>query len=229
VNTAAERFDERLTTRPGPRVVHEDELLRHPVYTRVVHWTVAVLFILALLSGFALYTPWLFRWLTPIFGGGAMTRLLHPWFSLGFVVLFGLQFLNWLRLMTWTDDDRRWMRRLPKYITNEETSEPDYVGFFNGGQKLYFWAIAGSAIVFLVSGIPMWFPATFGRLIAAIGYVVHDITAVIMLVGFIVHVYEASVVAPGTFRSMIRGTVQKRWARTHHPAWYRGETGREHE
>jgi formate dehydrogenase subunit gamma len=228
VSTAAEPFEERL--HPGPHrdrtVVHEDELLRHPVYARVLHWTVAVLFILALLSGFALYTPWLFRWLTPIFGGGAMTRLLHPWFSLGFVVLFGLQFWNWRRLMTWTDDDRRWMRRLRKYITNEETSEPEYVGFFNAGQKLYFWAIAGSAIIFLVSGIFMWFPATFGRLIAAIGYVVHDISAVVMLVGFTVHVYEASVVAPGTFRSMIRGTVQKRWAKTHHPAWYRRETGR---
>ncbi len=38
-----------------------------------------------------------FRALTPLFGGGAMTRLLHPWFSLGFVVVFALQFLNWLR------------------------------------------------------------------------------------------------------------------------------------
>jgi formate dehydrogenase subunit gamma len=232
VSTAANRFEERPEVRPaanrGPRVVREDELLRHPVYVRFLHWNVAAFFILALLSGFAIYTPWLFRWLTPLFGGGAMTRLLHPWFSLAFVVLFALQFLNWLPPMMWTADDRRWMRRLREYITNSETSEPDYVAFFNAGQKLYFWAIAGSAIVFLISGIPMWFPATFGRRIAALGYVLHDIAAVIMLVGFIVHVYEAAVVAPGTFRSMIRGTVEKRWARTHHPAWYRRETGRDH-
>ena len=48
----------------------------------------AIFFVLALLSGFAIYSPWLFRWLTPLFGGGPMTRLLHPWFSLGFVVAF---------------------------------------------------------------------------------------------------------------------------------------------
>ena len=46
-----------------------------------------------------------FAALTPLFGGGPMTRLLHPWFSLGFVVFFALQVLNWLAPMTWTPDD----------------------------------------------------------------------------------------------------------------------------
>ena len=35
----------------GRTVVHEGELLRHPVYTRVLHWGVAIFFVLALLSG----------------------------------------------------------------------------------------------------------------------------------------------------------------------------------
>src|SRR5439155_685475 len=89
-------------------VVHENELLRHSVYTRVLHWTVAAFFVLALLSGFAIYTPWLYRWLTPLFGGGPQTRLLHPWFSLGFVLVFTLQVLNWLRPMTRGTVDQRW-------------------------------------------------------------------------------------------------------------------------
>jgi len=61
---AVERFDEdarRLAAAHGRTVVHSGELLRHPVYTRLVHWTSAAFFILALLSGFAIYTPWLFR------------------------------------------------------------------------------------------------------------------------------------------------------------------------
>src|SRR5262249_49422944 len=137
-------------------------LLRHPVYTRCVHWGAAAFFVLALLSGFAIYTPWLFRLLTPIFGGGPMTRLLHPWFSLGFVALFALQTLNWIQPMTWTGDDSRWLRQLKEYVTNAHALEPEYVDFFNAGQKLYFWTIVASAIIFLVSGIPMWFPRTFG-------------------------------------------------------------------
>jgi len=208
-------------------VVHDNELLRHPVYTRVLHWSVAIFFVLALLSGLAIYTPWLFHPLTALFGGGPTTRLLHPWFSLGFVVAFALQILNWLEPMTWTADDRRWLKRLKEYVTNADTVEPEYVGFFNAGQKLYFWAIVASAIVFLLSGIPMWFPRTFGRAIVAISYVLHDLAALVMLVGFIVHVYEGTAAQPGTFQSMTRGTVEKRWAWTHHPAWYARVTGRD--
>lgn len=211
----------------GRTVVRENELLRHPVYTRVLHWGVAIFFILALLSGFAIYSPWLYRALTPLFGGGPMTRLLHPWFSLGFVVFFALQFLNWLAPMAWTAADRQWMRNIRTYVTNAEPVEPEYVDFFNGGQKLYFWAIVASAVVFLISGFPLWFPQSFGRVVVAIAYVLHDIASLVMLVGFVIHVYEATAAQPGTFHSMTRGTVEKRWAWTHHPAWYRRVTGRD--
>jgi formate dehydrogenase subunit gamma len=228
MNTAIERFDESARRRVGAygrTVVRTGEMVRHPVYTRVLHWSVAVFFILALLSGFAIYSPWLYHWLTPLFGGGANTRLLHPWFSIGFVALFALQFLNWLEPMTWNADDRRWTRRIREYVTNADGREPDYVDFFNAGQKLYFWAIAISAIVFLISGIPMWFPKTFGRPTVDIGYVLHDIAALVMLVGFIVHLYEGTAAQPGTFQAMTRGTVDERWASTHHPAWYRRASG----
>jgi formate dehydrogenase subunit gamma len=208
-------------------VVHDGELLRHPASTRVIHWAVAIFFVLALLSGFAIYTPWLYRWLAPLFGGGPTARVLHPWFSLGFVVAFAVQVVNWLQPMTWTRDDRRWMGHLKEYVANTSAVEPEYVDFFNGGQKVYFWAIVASAAIFLVSGVPLWFPQTFGRTVTAIGYVLHDIAALVMLVGFIVHIYEATAAQPGTFQSMTRGTVSKRWAWTHHPAWYRRATGRD--
>jgi formate dehydrogenase subunit gamma len=229
VSTAIERFDERARARVGEHartIVHEGEMLRHPAYTRILHWGVAVFFVPALLSGFAIYSPWLYRWLTPLFGGGPMTRLLHPWFSLGFVAVFALQVLNWLQPMSWTADDSRWIRRLKKYISNSEKVEPDYVDFFNGGQKLYFWAIVASAAVFLISGFPLWFPHAFGRPVVALAYVLHDLAALVMLVGFIVHIYESTAALPGTFHAMTRGTVEKRWAWTHHPAWYRRATGR---
>ncbi len=204
---------------------HRGELLRHPVSTRWLHWGVALFFVLSLLSGFAIYSPWLYRLLTPLFGGGPTTRMLHPWFSLAFVVVFALQLLNWWRPMAWTADDTRWLRRLRRYVTHADKTEPAYVDFFNGGQKLYFWAIAASAVLFVVSGVPMWWPAVFGRTAVIISYVVHDLAAVAMLAGFIVHIYEATAAQPGTFRSMMRGTVDERWAATHHPAWHRRATG----
>ena len=59
MSTSIEQFDERMrrkADRVGTTTVHRGELLRHPVYTRVLHWLVAIAFILSLLSGFALYT-----------------------------------------------------------------------------------------------------------------------------------------------------------------------------
>jgi len=230
MNTDAARLDQaarRRVSAHGKTTVYENELLRHPVYTRVVHWSSAMFFVLALLSGFAIYSPWLFHWLTPMFGGGPLTRLLHPWFSLGFVAAFALQILNWSAPMAWTRDDRKWLKQMKAYVTNAEPLEPEYVGFFNAGQKLYFWAIVVSAALFLITGIPMWFPDTFGRLAVNLSYVLHDLAALVMLAGFIVHIYEGTAQQPGTFQAMTRGTVEKRWAWTHHPAWYRAVTGRD--
>lgn len=230
VPASVERFDEdarREAGRHGRTVVHRGELLRHPVYTRVLHWSVAIFFVLSLLSGFGIYSPWLFRWLTPLFGGGPMTRFLHPWFGLAFDLAFLFQFVNWLAPMVWTKADSRWMRRVRQYVSNEEKVEPEDVGFFNGGQKLYFWAIVVSGVLFLVTGLLLWFDDAAPRWLVALSYVVHDIAALLMLAGFIVHVYEGTAAQPGTFRAMTDGTVTDAWAWTHHPAWYAQVTGRD--
>lgn len=200
------------------------ELPRYRLRTRALHWSAAAFFIGGLLSGFGIYSPWLFHWIAPLFAGGAAMRLLHPWLGLGFVLVFAGQVLNWRRLMAWTPYDTRWLRRLGRYITNADRHEPEYVGFFNAGQKLYFWTIVASSCVFLASGIPLWFPRPFGRAAVAIGYITHDVAGLVMLVGFVVHVYEATAAVPGTFQAMIRGTVNERWALTQHPAWFRRVT-----
>jgi formate dehydrogenase subunit gamma len=229
VSTSVERFDDkarRKFSRHGQTVVHRGELLRHPVYTRVLHWTVAISFILSLLSGFAIYSPWLFRWLTPLFGGGAMTRFLHPWFGLFFDIAFLFQFLNWFAPMHWTSADKRWVREAKAYVTNKEALAPEDTGFFNGGQKLYFWIIAISALIFLITGVLLWFDDAVARWVVAVSYVLHDLAALAMLGGFIIHIYEGTAAQPGTFQAMTDGTVTKEWAWTHHPGWYAEVTGR---
>ena len=88
MGTAVERFDDKARETfesVGRTEVFPGELLRHKVYTRFLHWMVALFFFLALFSGFGIYLPWLFRWFTPIFGGGALSRVMHPWFGLAFV------------------------------------------------------------------------------------------------------------------------------------------------
>ena len=230
MSSSVERFDEkarRTFSRHGQTVVHRGELLRHPVYTRVLHWTVALSFVLSLLSGFAIYSPWLYRWLTPLFGGGPMTRFLHPWFGLVFTIAFFFQFLNWFAPMHWKPADSRWMRRIRGYVSNKEKVEPKDVGFFNAGQKLYFWTIALTAVLFLITGLLLWFDHVVPRWLVAVSYVIHDLSALVMLAGFIIHIYEGTAAQPGTFQSMTDGTVTREWAWTHHPAWYEEVTGRD--
>ena len=230
MTTSAKELDEsahREFARYGRTRVYRGELLRHPAYTRFLHWAVAIFFVLSLLTGFAIYSPWLFHWIAPLFGGGPRTRALHPWFGLVFEVAFFFQFLNWVGPMAWGEADRRWMKRVRAYATNEEKLEAEDVGFFNGGQKLYFWAIVVSGILFLITGVLMWFDNLSPRWVVAASYVIHDIAALVMLAGFIIHVYEGTAQQPGTFNSMVDGTVTESWAWTHHPAWYRTVTGRD--
>jgi len=229
MSTKTEQFDRRARgefARIGKTRVYRGELLRHPVYTRFLHWSVAIFFILSLLTGFAIYSPWLFHFLTPLFGGGARTRALHPWFGLIFEVFFLFQFVNWFGPMAWTAADRRWVKRLRAYVTNKKALEEEDVGFFNGGQKLYFWSIAISGVLFLITGLPLWFDDTVPGWIVAVSYVIHDLAALLMLAGFIIHIYEGTAHQPGTFGSMINGTVTEKWAWTHHPAWFKAITGR---
>src|SRR5258708_12627897 len=120
MSTSAEQFDRDARgefARLGQTRVHRGELLRHPVYTRFLHWSVAISFILSLLTGFAIYSPWLFRFLTPVFGGGARTRALHPWFGVVFEVFFLFQFINWFAPMPWTPPYRHWLPRIQPHPT----------------------------------------------------------------------------------------------------------------
>jgi len=73
----------------------------------------------------------------------------------------------------------------------------------------------------------MWFDNLSPRWVVAASLVIHDIAALVMLAGFIIHLYESTAQQPGTFRAMIDGTVTDRWAWTHHPAWFRAVTGRD--
>src|SRR5262249_16398830 len=165
-------------------------------------------------------------WIGPLREGGAITRLRPPWFGPALLLFLLVEIKDWRWVMAWTDSYTKWMKQVKQYASNAEKRSPDYVGFFNGGQKLYFWVTVWSGIFFLLTGVIMWFPEVFGRILVAVSWVLHDIAALAMLGGFILHVYMSTVFEPGTFRSMTRGTVTREWASTHHPAWHKEATGR---
>ena len=207
-------------------VVVGGEIVRHRLASRVIHWAVALFFFLALFSGLPIWTP-VFGWMASLFGGLTVCRWLHPWAGLLFFASMAGMFVHWLDDMRLEPRDREWLRpgKIAQYMKYEDT-DPD-VGKYNGGQKLFFFATALGAIGLLLSGVVLWFPLMFPQLIRELAPLLHDVTFILFVVAIVFHIYLGTAAEPGTLHSMVRGTVTRRWARFHHPRWYREVVGEE--
>jgi formate dehydrogenase subunit gamma len=206
-------------------VVVGSEIVRHRLFSRLVHWAVAVTFIVAALTGMPIWTPF-FGWMAHLFGGLSVCRVVHPYVGVAFFVAALVQFFEWgndMRLESWEKD---WVGpRVGRYLRYEE--DDPRTGKYNGGQKLYFWAVSLGAVGLLLSGLIMWFPGAFPRWLIQFGFIIHDFTFICFAVSLVFHIYLGTAAEPGTFGSMTRGTVTRTWARLHHPRWYREVTGEE--
>src|SRR6202162_6669630 len=106
--------------------------------------------------------------------------------------------------------------------------DPPETGLFNAGQKLLFWEVVVGCILYIITGTILWAGArTFGATAVAVSYVVHDVSAIVMLGGIFIHIYQSTIGEPGTFGAMIRGAVSEAWACAFHHAWYKQVTGRD--
>ena len=81
---------------------------RYTVAARINHWITAVCLVLLALSGLALFHPSLF-FLTGLFGGGQMARILHPWIGVVMFVSFAGLFIRFWRLNLWDRSDSAWI------------------------------------------------------------------------------------------------------------------------
>ena len=84
---------------------------RYTTAARINHWITAASLILLALSGLALFHPSLF-FLTNLFGGGQMTRAIHPWIGVVLAVSFTGLFIRFFSLNFWTREDTVWMKNL---------------------------------------------------------------------------------------------------------------------
>ena len=208
-------------------VVVGNEIVRHNRASRLIHWTVALTFVLCLLTGFPIWTP-LFGWMAYLVGGLSVARILHPWFGVAFFIASFAMFIQWISDMSLDADERKaWLggSRLTQYM-RYQTDDSD-TGKYNGGQKLYFWAVSLGAVGLLLSGLLMWFPQSFPAWVIEFAFVIHGITFILFVVSLVFHIYLGTAAEPGTFGSMTRGTVTRTWARLHHGRWYRQVTGEE--
>jgi formate dehydrogenase subunit gamma len=203
---------------------HPERIARYSPATRINHWIVAICFVLLALSGLALFHPALF-WFTALFGGGAWTRILHPFLGCFMLLAFSPLAVRFWRHNYLEPRDWVWLRKIDDVVANREEALPE-VGRYNAGQKLLFFTIVVSLPVLLLSGLLIWrqyFSAYFSIDLVRIGALLHAFFAFLLICAIIVHIY-AAIWVKGSIRAMTRGWVSLGWAWKHHSAWFREVT-----
>lgn len=202
-------------------------VLRYSFRERLMHSVSGFSYVYLLLTGLAFWSPWLY-WISFLLGGPTISRALHPWAGVVFVVSVVWMYQGWSAQMHTTEKDKQWWRSLKHYIRNEDDEVPS-VGRFNGGQKVLFWGFFWCGIVLFLSGLilwePHWIPWSLHAL-RLIAVIVHPVAALLTIALFIVHVYMGTAVERGAFGSIIRGDVPRWWAARYHRDWYERIAGK---
>jgi formate dehydrogenase subunit gamma len=198
-----------------------DTIVRYNANDRTNHWTTAIAFVLAALSGLALFHPAMFG-LSSLFGGGPWTRILHPFIGLFMVLAFVLLALRFWGHNRMESRDWKWLKQYEDVVNNREDRLPE-VGRYNAGQKLLFWDIVLCLAGLFLSGFVIWrayFAFYFPIEVVRIASILHAVCAFVLICSILVHIY-AAIWVKGSVHAMTRGTVTPGWAWKHHRAWYR--------
>ena len=196
---------------------------------RIVHWALALAFLLVAFSGYAFFHPALY-WMSGLTGGGTWSRILHPYFGLVMFVTFAM--LAWVvRADNRIDaDDRRWLKHMNQIVTNDEKGLPE-VGRYNAGQKMLYVALIVCMLGLLISGLLMWrslLSSYFPISVVRVASLLHAVFAFAVAILVIIHVYSSFWIK-GSIDAMLRGNVTPGWAYRHHRKWFRkqvrGEDG----
>lgn len=170
---------------------------------RTLHWVNATGFFLLLATGLILYLPRL----SILVGRRPLIKDIHFWGGIGWISSL---------LIVIALGDRRGLLRTARDL---ERLEP---GRFNVGQKVNALLSAAFAVLFLASGLLLFFGERDTRFRFASTVLLHDGLLYLSLILLVGHLYLA-VIHPATrhsLRGMTRGSVSETWARRHYPRWF---------
>jgi formate dehydrogenase subunit gamma len=195
---------------------------RYTASEMVVHWFLAITFVILALSGLILLFG---RWaLIPVLGPevfsivAVVSKNLHNYVGLLFTALIPIAFFLYLKDSLFNFKvDGKWFRRLGGYLGGEEPSAEKV----NAGQKSWYWVAMLGGLVLVASGLFLDFPNfQQSREWLQTAHIIHTIAAVGVMAFFVVHLYLATVGVEGALESMVNGHVDANWAKQHHDLWY---------
>ena len=199
-------------------------MLRFDRVERTVHWVNALLFLVLIATGAALY----FSPLIALVGRRRLVEQVHLYVGLALPLplLVGLAG-NWgrslrrdvSRINGWTEADLQWLRGLVDTASGRRHSGPrPRLGKFNAGQKLNAAFVAGGGLVMLGTGALLRWYVPFPLSWRAGATFVHNWLAVFFVILILGHITLA-LIDREALRSMFAGRVSRAWAARHAPAW----------
>jgi formate dehydrogenase subunit gamma len=190
-------------------------LVRFDIVERVVHWCIAGLFGVLMVTAVDLYFGSIFGITLP----RHTIAQIHLWcgLALPLPLIVGLA-------VPWGQRLRHDVRRVSRWTRAELTSltSPGQPRFrrdkFNPGQKLNALFVAASIPIMLASGAVLQWFRLFPVDIRTNATFVHDSFALAIFIVVVGHIVMA-ITHPDALRSMFGGTVSRSWARKHARGW----------
>ena len=200
------------------------EKYRKPI--RVLHWIHSGAFVLLFLTGLILFIPGLGflaedSWTRVIHRIGAAIFIIIP---LIYLIVNPRSALRGIKLaFTWNSDDIGWIKALPGYYFKGDESKMPPQGEMNTGQKMWWLIVLVFGVLFVITGLIMWFAKTSASPGLLQGMVlIHDISFIVAGTMFLVHIYNG-VVHPlfnEAWAAITGGKVSAEYAKKHHGKWY---------
>ena len=197
------------------------KVLRWKTYERVLHFTMAGLFValaitgLSLLFGRALLIPILGK--DAFSAYAAVAKDIHNYLGPPFAAVLAAVVLLWMRHNIFNAHDMEWLRRWGGLFG--KGSHP-HAGRMNGGEKIWFWiiTIVGGAVC--ISGFVLDFPNfDQGRNAMQTAHIVHAALGAGWIAVALGHIYIGTLGTEGALEGMTTGYVSEEWARQHHDLW----------
>lgn len=197
---------------------------------RRMHWLTAGLFVILGITGMSLLYGRLV--LIPLFGhhGFSVYAEIAKWTHnvLGPVFMVALlsMLVTWFKNNFLNKIDWEWFKAFGGIIGDKHPSAEK----MNGGEKMWFWALATIGVALCLTGLVLDFP-NFDqeREIIQISHIIHVITALVLIAFAFGHIYIGTIGTEGALEGMVTGQVDTAWAEQHHDLWAKSVINKEPE
>jgi len=203
----------------------EGEILRFRKSERMLHWAIAIPFVVCWVTALILvvvYNPNPMRPLREIFSTihrlSGVCLIMFP----AIVMLrnrtdYKIHLYNVKCGWLWSLNDLKWLALMGLAAVSKRIVLPEQ-GKFNAAEKVNFMSVMVACPLFILTGIMIWM-----QTVAWAAWLAHGVLALMVSPTMLGHIYMATI-NPDTRRGisgMLSGYVDRKWARHHYGQWYK--------